>query len=449
MQNPRVVLIVGSVGLAFNILGLFVFHQHSHSHEETEHVHDQSEIDELSHAEHGYHEHHPPKNFTDTQKPLSPNVSRRIDDPARHAGRTGSSSNRQRSISSNRSMTKRRPRARSNFFDDIHPASVRQNIREHARMPDFDQEQETSEVATSELEDPESMETTPLLNNRSNRSLYKKDGSTSQHRKSPLPNGTAVHKNHFHRQPKEESQKQQEHSHSDMNIKGLFLHVLGDALGNVGVMASALIIWLTTSPTRYYADPAISLIITLIILKTAVPMCKDTAKPLLQATPGHINVDNIKKDIQDLSGVRSCHDVHVWALTPSKPVATLDVELEFNFDGANAARYMKLAKEIKTCLHEHGIHSSTIQPEFCVDSEHKEPAVQNTSDHASHSSTSTVHTVVANGPAERTLPHNADRAGHQKHPACHLDCTDRCTVGKQCCGPGQNGNAKMTEDSTR
>ena len=83
-----------------------------------------------------------------------------------------------------------------------------------------------------------------------------------------------------------------------MNIRGIFFHVLGDALGNVGVMASALIIWLTPWSWRFYFDPAISLLITLIILKSALPLCRDTAKPLLQAVPKNISVEEIKEDIQ-------------------------------------------------------------------------------------------------------------------------------------------------------
>ena len=145
----------------------------------------------------------------------------------------------------------------------------------------------------------------------------------------------------------------------------MFLHVLGDALGNVGVMVSALIIWLSDWKGRYYADPAISLLITLIILRSAIPLVLQTSKPLLQATPNDLNISDIKSDIEGLRGVADCHHVHVWALTPSRMVATLDVKLDFGFEGnKGASRWMDLANEIKECLHEHGIHHSTIQPEF-------------------------------------------------------------------------------------
>lgn len=53
---------------------------------------------------------------------------------------------------------------------------------------------------------------------------------------------------------------------------GVLVHVLGDAANNVGVIISALVIWLTTDPARYYADPAVSMAIAIVILTTSVPL---------------------------------------------------------------------------------------------------------------------------------------------------------------------------------
>lgn len=57
-----------------------------------------------------------------------------------------------------------------------------------------------------------------------------------------------------------------------MNMRALVLHVLGDALGNVGVIASGLIIWLSHLSWRFYFDPIISLVITVIIFSSALPL---------------------------------------------------------------------------------------------------------------------------------------------------------------------------------
>lgn len=53
---------------------------------------------------------------------------------------------------------------------------------------------------------------------------------------------------------------------------GVLIHVLGDAANNIGVIISALVIWLTTYPARFYADPAVSMAIAIIILMTSIPL---------------------------------------------------------------------------------------------------------------------------------------------------------------------------------
>jgi zinc transporter 1 len=65
------------------------------------------------------------------------------------------------------------------------------------------------------------------------------------------------------------------HSHGSMNMKAILLHVMGDALGNVGVIATGLIIWFTHWSFKYYFDPIISLVITVIIFSSALPLGKD------------------------------------------------------------------------------------------------------------------------------------------------------------------------------
>jgi zinc transporter 1 len=62
------------------------------------------------------------------------------------------------------------------------------------------------------------------------------------------------------------------HAHGSMNMRALVLHVLGDALGNVGVIATGLVIWLTEWKYKFYFDPVISLVITVIIFSSALPL---------------------------------------------------------------------------------------------------------------------------------------------------------------------------------
>lgn len=148
-------------------------------------------------------------------------------------------------------------------------------------------------------------------------------------------------------------------SHKSMNMHGVYLHVLGDALGNIGVMITALFIWKTDYSWRFYSDPFVSLVITCIIFSSALPLCKSSSRILLQGTPLDIDTTHVVNDILKLDGVLSVHDVHIWNLTEKLLIASMHVELDCSPD-----KFLNIASQIKVCLHEYGVHSATIQPEF-------------------------------------------------------------------------------------
>jgi zinc transporter 1 len=207
-------------------------------------------------------------------------------------------------------------------------------------------------------------------------------------------------------------------------MNAMVLHVLGDALGNVGVIATALIIWLTDWPGRYYADPAVSLFITLIILRSALPLTVAASKILLQATPEHIDLNDVREDIQALPGVISCHHVHIWQLSDTKIVASMHIQVAFPLSEANGEKYMELSKMARKCLHAYGIHSATIQPEFCLDRSHAH--APDGPDDAAAMSLDGASTVAA----------RSARCGGIENDVCLLDCVDDC-VGRGCCSaPG-------------
>lgn len=171
------------------------------------------------------------------------------------------------------------------------------------------------------------------------------------------------HKDHFHAQPRKARGKTK-----SMNMEGVFLHVLGDAFGNVGVILTALFIWKTDYSWKYYMDPVISLVITVIIFSSALPLCRRASKILLQGSPQHINVDEVRSDLESLPGVQDIHDLHVWMLKEDVYVSTLHVSVD-----VDVAEFVNLAEKIRVCLHDYGVQSVTIQPEFvkyCRSSRH-------------------------------------------------------------------------------
>jgi len=155
------------------------------------------------------------------------------------------------------------------------------------------------------------------------------------------------------------SVKKGENSGAQMNMRGVFLHVMADALGSVVVCISALIMWLTEWEYKHYVDPALSLVLVCIMMRGVWPLLIESALILLQTVPTHIDVDVLKKKLlEDIDGVLAVHDFHVWQLTGDKIIASAHIRC------INLSEYMKVAENIKEFFHKEGIHSTTIQPEF-------------------------------------------------------------------------------------
>ena len=101
-------------------------------------------------------------------------------------------------------------------------------------------------------------------------------------------------------------------SKDSLNIQGAFLEVVGDLLGSLGVIVAGVIMWTTG---WWYADPIFSVIIGLFILPRTWNLMAKAVDVLLEATPSHLNITEVKQAILDLEGVVSVHDLHVWTIT--------------------------------------------------------------------------------------------------------------------------------------
>jgi zinc transporter 1 len=148
----------------------------------------------------------------------------------------------------------------------------------------------------------------------------------------------------------------------DLGMLGVLVHVMGDALNNIGVIIAALIIWLTKSTGRFYADPAVSLWIAIMILASSVPLTKRSGAILLQSAPPGVNLDHVRKDLESIPGVKGVHELHVWRLDQKKTVASAHVVVSEESLG----KFMEKAQVFSECLHAYGIHSATLQPELVV-----------------------------------------------------------------------------------
>ncbi|XP_071807588.1 proton-coupled zinc antiporter SLC30A1-like [Asterias amurensis] len=153
-------------------------------------------------------------------------------------------------------------------------------------------------------------------------------------------------------------------SAAQLNMRGVFLHVLGDALGSVVVIISAGLILAIGSEHDWvhYVDPAMSLIIVAIITITTMPLFRQSSMILLQSIPAEIDLDKIERQLKEkVVGIANVHELHVWQLSGNKYIATAHVLFHSMED------YTVQAQKIKSYLHDQGIHSTTIQPEFIGD----------------------------------------------------------------------------------
>jgi len=101
------------------------------------------------------------------------------------------------------------------------------------------------------------------------------------------------------------------HTHN-LNVRAAYLHVVGDLLASVGVLVAALLV-------RYFgwtaADPIASILTTLFIVHGAWRLLRESVDVLLEATPKHIALDDVRRTIGEIANVDSVHDLHVWTVT--------------------------------------------------------------------------------------------------------------------------------------
>lgn len=150
-------------------------------------------------------------------------------------------------------------------------------------------------------------------------------------------------------------------SRENMNMRSAYLHLFGDMLTSVAVLAGGLAI-------RYMgwnrADSIISVAIALYLLWLSRGIFVSSLKIIMQFTPDDIDIKEIAAEIEKIPGVRNIHHVHVWQINEH------DLMFEAHLDLAEDIRvsgFEEILGQIKTLLAGTNIRHVTIQPEFSVD----------------------------------------------------------------------------------
>ena len=140
----------------------------------------------------------------------------------------------------------------------------------------------------------------------------------------------------------------------DVNVRGAFLHMLGDAGISAGVIIAGALIWWTHAT---WIDPLASLAIVVIIFWSTWGLLRESLDLAMDAAPAHINVNAVRDYLRAQDGVTAVHDLHIWAMGAAAPALTAHlVRPEGNDDAF-------LAKLSDGIAHQFGIHHVTRQIE--------------------------------------------------------------------------------------
>ncbi|MEX2105053.1 MAG: cation diffusion facilitator family transporter [Bacilli bacterium] len=141
----------------------------------------------------------------------------------------------------------------------------------------------------------------------------------------------------------------------NINIRSAYLHIIGDALGSVGAILAGLAMFLFS---WYIADPIISVVVALLILKGAWEIIKQAIHILMEGTPITINQAEVKQSLLKINGVIDVHDLHIWTITSGKDSLSCHLLIDEEVDSQEV-----LQESIQKIENEFKIQHTTIQVE--------------------------------------------------------------------------------------
>jgi len=136
----------------------------------------------------------------------------------------------------------------------------------------------------------------------------------------------------------------------------VYLHIIADTLGSVGVIISSLLIqtmgWTT-------ADPICSFCISLLIFVSVIPLLKGSSTALLQCTPGAFDekMEKCLKTVKKIDGVIGYSQPHFWKVSKSNLIGTIHIQV------ANDANEQKIRKQVRDLFSKKGIKDFIVEIE--------------------------------------------------------------------------------------
>lgn len=129
--------------------------------------------------------------------------------------------------------------------------------------------------------------------------------------------------------------------HGNLNMRGAFLHVLGDLLGSLAaIIAGILVVW----KGWFWADPLFSLLISGLIVINSWRLVAEAVNILLEGTPTHIDARKVEQALREVPGVKGIHDLHIWTITSGRHAVTAHVVVR------EASESRRILREIQSLL---------------------------------------------------------------------------------------------------
>lgn len=143
--------------------------------------------------------------------------------------------------------------------------------------------------------------------------------------------------------------------HGNLNMKSAYMHVIGDALGSVGAIVAGVLILLFDWTV---ADPIISVVVALLILRSAWGIIRNSLHVLMEGTPQAIDAKEVKERLLEIEGVLDVHDLHIWTITSGMDLFTCHIDVAKDTDEQQV-----LQKALELVHDQCGIEHATIQIE--------------------------------------------------------------------------------------
>lgn len=143
----------------------------------------------------------------------------------------------------------------------------------------------------------------------------------------------------------------------NVNMRGAFLHVLGDLLGSVGAIVAAIFMMLFG---WRWADPLASVVVACLIAYSGIGILRTTLRILMEGTPVDIELEQLGNVILAMPGIKAVHDLHAWTITSNMNALSCHIVVDGTITVAEAE---KLVNELASVLLKHDIHHVTVQTE--------------------------------------------------------------------------------------